>query len=1546
MIKIGKRFGIRGMLRGRTRKAVALILAAMTALTACGMAGFAAASNHKVTVFYGYGGKAGSANPGSDVFKADVDAKAYQDTAKTAVTEGDFIAPGNKDNAKRFGWQNADSNIKSVEIVYGDVSANFPIPDPNTEEGTPLNKGVVLSESGDKLSLMSTTDAAKAGERYILTFGKLQGSMLWLAKSSSGLMRFYNIKQDLTVVFHYEDEITFTVNAGSGTVTVPENFPGYSAVKGGTLTGYSMPRGRDTLEPFETVVTAPDGIDVTSYIVTIGDVTATVESADLEGKDAYIDAEGTVGHGDVSAVVKITKDGTITAYDLSEKIDVTPVYASADTQHTVKVVGASGDSNGNATTSSEIEAYVAENKGDYDAATGVWNLTKDFDAKTSGSHTSGLKMKVESKYGTVTGINVKFGDKSVDIKGDNLNSGGFFIKDDGTGASHADKDKQDSEFLKYASSKGYFFRFYKVTTNITITFTYKDVQGEVVDPQSSMQNIEFDAKPHDSLGTYGKVEGNTFTVANGYLRNTDDYSYRITLHPVPGAVINGITVSGGDFSYDFKVEEGKNDTQANGDGTTKVKVALDKGKYFIRVYAQAADKLTFTPDVVSVPQVKDQVKVTLEASPDLMAADQKLGDLDKSNLSADKLTVTVPKGKLAAEKLDDADKTFSWVLGSTMDDGLEYAGVKVYGVDGSGNRTEIYDIGATLPRRIDIVEPDDYKKLEDGVSDNPVIRVRFQKNRNGLAVVRFAVAAGISDFVIVVKYKNYESNEEKLGTAAKFDSTQTVTVKAPNSTWQLDAKVDGTVVDEKNNKVTLNNKNLTGNTPSSGNAGTIRFQIKEKTGYTITGITLSDAAGQVPDLVINLAQKEGSHNPDLVSLSYSHDLGVYYIRVNYIKVRNMVITVDAEQIPDAKFTVKMAPLASGNVSEFEAIPKKDIKGVTVDGTGHTIGISSSKVLPSQKDTESLYWQGYSLYGTDWQYDKLVIHDDDTDAEEILLKDAAVTDYNVNDPKDQNKSYFSSKISVNYVKRKYGDFALRVWGVSGNFTLTVYYKNVKTGEVVPGSEATVNVPWSGQVSFVDSKVSVKRKTFDPEKNNDVVNDKAPLTQSVTGLVKKADRIKYIANVITPGDNVDSLTFKANGKTYTYGTAAMKSNTASDYRILGACVTVAKMGNGAMQVAVWEVMGNISITANLSHGHKFDVTIDEGDHGTFLVTEVPEGAEYDGEMRKITVLQGTTGDPAEGARKSVCYQIPTDVGYEIDKVYFTYGDENVVIDYRNDIKSGSTLYAKNHHNLTIRLAINSDGKMRIRLYNIDTDVHIRLTYREDTYQVVMYPQYGKAYMKAEVYDEGAVYTEFSSNKAVAKVVSGTLQVRTAGIKYHIKPIKEGSSVTHAIVRNHYGDYVVMGDGVGELDYKDYRIKGGVVRYYLAEDGVAEMRVWGVYEDLDILCFYDNEVPDPAMNIPGDIGDHDFGTYPEDSDFEDEEIVEPTVQPEDNDNNEPAEDGTEDPSGKKPSGKESTFSVLPVVLSCIGALLVIAAAIIIILIIKKKRKKEQEAQGGTGQ
>ncbi len=1526
MSKIRERFGIRGRLRGQVKRAVAIVLAAVTALTACGITGFAADSGHKVTVFHGYGTEAAKYSIADNPFVLDtLDYEAYQKSALTGQTNGDFKDSNPIGGSGALLKFNPPARISGVDIVYGDLKGSF---------STGLSGSVLkVKDDGTGLELVKKpTSSGEVTDKMILTFGSY-----WNTQSAAvSMLRFYNIKEDLTVIYRYADEVTFKVGAGEGKAEVTD-FPGYADTSDG-VTGYSRARTREdegALNPFVTSVTAPKGQVIDSYAVSIGDKNVNVTSDQVK-KGVYIDASGKITEGDVNAVLKIEND-KITTYDLGQSINVTPSYKSGDTKYTIKVNGAAVDRDGangkwkagDFSVSTDLKNYVQNRGGDYDPAKGVAHLIDDY-SDPSGT---GLAFWFFGSYGEVTSIDLEIGGKKYTFSGDNLDitSGAVFLTKGNKLEKRDNTAYKNGDIIRFRHNAGqgddaYAMYFIEIHSDITVTVNYKNVTAEVSDPQGALDSIEFDQTPSDGDG--GNIvqgaAGKDFSVPGGYLRGADPYSYRLRFKTADGAVITGLKFTdGGSWTKNVTEEEitGKTVTCENDAKTLKfAALAHEDGWHFVKVYLQKTDKFTVEPIVESVLHTKESVKVTLEASPDLAVGVNANGTKGKSGtVSEDNLSVTVPKGALS---YDTNQNYFQWGLGSTLDNEMEYAGVDIYRVLDDGSEKLIRSLGEGILSRDAIRAQGDSLTTspEDNFGTNDPIKVRLTKNRSGVATLAFYITNGNSDFLLKLKYKDYtDDGEEKVGKDAKFDANQTIKVDAPHSSWKAVKfvkymKTAGSVVSFEGKY--LNNTNVAA---PDGSYGVIRFDISEKTGYQITGFKLSDADGKVAAVNFDIAQTGNSKvSADLVTAEWSYTQGVYHVAVYWQKVRGMVLKVETKKLTGSNFTVTFEPLADGNISKFYSFEGNKIKGVTTDASFSRIGIEKAGTLTANKSGSRIQWQGEITYGSGWEYSKLEVINTDTGKVAATLLSGAKT-YLSAKPANQSGSYTSAGITVNYSKRLCGDFVIQVWGVSGNYTLRLYYKNYDSGQELPGKDASVNVPWGGVVTANKSNVSVRRVV------NNKFDDKAPNSERYNERLAK-NVFKADLNVKTPGDRVESVTVDANGRTYTMGAKLLAGYSgAESQRVLGAQIEVAKRGNGRMRVHVWDLVGTVTVTANLSSGHKYKVSLDEGDRGVFRVLEIPKtGCAYDQSMKNITVMQGTTASSTSGAGESICYAFCADVGYEIDKLIITSNGETYTFDFRSQVPNGKNSYSVYKPYLTVTYAIfqNIGGEtMRLRLHNIDADAQIKVTYREDVYTVTAYPQYGKGWLRADLYEDAAVYTELSDNKAVAKVVSGTMNWRTHGIKYHFKPMNEGSVVTHVLVRNHIGNYVIMGDGVGLKESKWYRINGCIAGYYLADEGVAEVRVYGLYRDIDVIAFYDDEPVDPNIVIPSDIATHDLGVYPMGSDegYVDEAVTKPRVL------------------GKSKAEPEKKFNILPVILGCAGALIV-AAGIIIPIIIVKRRKREE--------
>lgn len=1465
-----------------TKRIAAFVLALLMVLTTVSNGNFATTAKaakseteenvgHKVAIFYGYGGKAGTTNPATSVFKKDLNNTAYDSTAKYGLTDGDFHTTATSGKETAYGQQNAPSAVKSVDVIYGDLTYTF---DKYIDGAT-----VYLSTDGTELNLSEGTQLIKFGG----------GSTAWNAKSTKPVIRFFHVADDLAIVYHYADEVKLSINAGKG-ASYTSDFPGYSTTNDNNVfVGYSRPR--EMANGFDTSIHIPEGKTIDCINLQIGEKTITIPSASIKN-GTYINSSYELTDDSTEAILYYKED-KLTVYAIKENISVNVNYVGASAGKNITVIGAEGSEH--AITSSEFQKYVKENGGSVDLDNGNIKLNNAY------SNSKGLSLAVNAAYGTVKELVVAMGEHTWTLSGDSITGNYTSYVDSKYEEVVREGDKYASgDLFKYVhsgSNKYYNFRFYEIKEDITITVHYKECEAEVVDTNGYFGTVSYDYYPSGSDAT---VEGNTLKISSRYLRGENAYSYRLAMKPNALVALKGIRVSdsSGTYKKDILTAEALSGTYKE-EGLGTIAFSYSGGKYYIRVLAQTADKLIVTPILDYVYESKGYSNVTLEASKALSVKIES-GYPTAVNVSDDYLSLKVPKDALTEGV---AKKSFRWALGSTLDNDYEYYTLEVYAThkDGSGNMqtTLLTTLGNNAVSYLaDKTKDQTFSYTSESIS------IKYNKSKYGEAQIRFWGVSGTMDFILKMNYKNYNTGEVVAADAAKFNNKQTIKLNGAHSTWTVDHEIRGMSIDTANNKVTFDGKYLNGvNVPdSSGYYGCPRFVITEKQGYEISTITVTESGNSKNTYTFEATNSKTTatcNSGALGTIYFSFDNGKYYVRFAALSVRDVTIQVSYKALRGTPYAVTTSGIAKGNTEM--TFTGDDISGVSISKDLLTAKVAGADTLTNGVNGKSIRWAFSSTYGSGWEYYKIEIYSADTGKLYDTLGED-LESYLVNAEKDQTVGSTLPGMTVRYSKDKSGCAYLRVWNVSKNYHFVLYYKNYATGQVVAANQATVNINYGGKVSYNDSSVRLEMENA----NKTTVN--------VNTKLEKEKGIKYFVYTKKLGDNVESISIAANGRNYVIG-KGLKSGQSVGMDVLGAKVLYYKSTDGYAQIRVWNVVGNISLTTNLSHNNKYTIFFDEGDHGIFKVSEIPDSATYNSNMSEITLLQGSVHNSKKGNGTSVRYDVTPDVGWEIDCVKVTVGGETYRLDHR-ELQSGKTLTVKTLPNTAIRYNVDSNGA-QIRMVHVDEDTRIQVQYREDEYSLTIYTQY-KGVIKAEAYETAELFTQFTDNFAVAKIVSGTTAGRVNGIKYWIKPIQKGDVITNAVVRNKFGDYVIMGDDFTEEQWQDYKIKGGIIRYYKGYDGIIELRAWGIYEDLEIICFYNGETPDPHMLIPDDVGTYDLGPYGDDEGYDDV-IVEPM---------------------KSASDKNSN-RWLPVVVTVAVSLVGLGLLLFLILFFLKKRKMKEEGK-----
>ena len=523
----------------------------------------AESGDHKVTIFYGYGVTPASAenNKATSVFIKETDNIAYSSTAKYGLTNGDFSDPTGNLQTARYGQTNV-AQVTGMEVIYGDLTYRY---------SAYSTKVLYLSSDKTKLNI-------EEGGTKLLNLG---GN--WTAKSQN-YIRFHNIADDLTIVYHYVDEVALSINAGDG-ASYTSNFPGYSTTDDSNVfVGYSRPR--EISNGFDTSIHAPEGKAIDYINLQIGEKALTIPNASVKN-GTYINSSYELTNDSNNALLYYKGD-KLTVYTIKENISVDVSYMDVKSEKTITVIGAEGSKQ--AIASSDFLTYVTENGGDVDFNNGVIRLNNAY----SGS--KGLGLTVNAAYGTVSELVITMGEHTWTLSGNAITAS--YTSFVGSDYKEVVRSRYAAgDLFKYAYTAGnnfYSFRFYEIREDITIAVHYKDCEAEVVDEYGSLKVVHYDQYPEMSNAS---VTDNTLKISSRYLRGSNSYSYRVAIRAWNDEIVSGFRIrdeKGVDSLTFLKEDKDKTDTT---ESLGKIKFAYSGGVYYIRVLEQTADKLIITPIV-------------------------------------------------------------------------------------------------------------------------------------------------------------------------------------------------------------------------------------------------------------------------------------------------------------------------------------------------------------------------------------------------------------------------------------------------------------------------------------------------------------------------------------------------------------------------------------------------------------------------------------------------------------------------------------------------------------------------------------------------------------------------------------------------------------------------------------------------------------------------------------------------------------------------------------------------------------------------------------
>ncbi len=1148
----------------------------------------------------------------------------------------------------------------------------------------------------------------------------------------------------------------------------------------------------------------------------------------------------------------------------------TTIYGKYKSLHTLRFIGA-GSKTANPISTSE---WVDRTSGTFDVS-GTATVIGDY---ISGE---GAAIGINTSIGTPTEITIEYNGYKVILTGNQVTGStttNLYLSDTGTVSGTSNPDTNVMRYVHNGNVSAVVIRFYKVTSDINVTVKYSDVKETVTATFDNSSNAA-SAFSLDAQTVNTEVEASSFTVPSSDLKGDNNNSVRMVITPNPSLMV-GLILSDGINEYEYRYGDSAVATWYDGIG--KVAMAYYNGVYFVRFLYLLKD-VTVKPIVVDFNK---SFKVNLDSSEDLTVTYDK-NYPSAIGVSNDAKIVDVPAGTLPSSEIGES---FRWNLGSTIGSDFEYYKIEIIDQD---ETDEMKKVIATLGEEF-VSYKLNANQLSTFQSPNG-ISVRYNKSSYGEAQLRFW---GVTKNILIkVYYKNYLNNQVVTAENAVFNINYDVKIdiETDKVNGYFDYVTENTVV--SGNTATVPAIELTGDntTISQDAAGIItsnvlRLRIAELGKYAVESVTVSDG----------ITTKTFTNNENYLStlgnIVFVRYGGMVLIRFNKIYT-DKTITVSAtySQRPDGPYKVALeSDKALAAVSDNQN--PKSIK----------VGINSLSItvpegaLSSDKTGESFLWYLSSTAGMGYEYSKIEIYNTDT-SEMLGTIGANFESYLEAADTGQVAGFELPGIKVRYFKSAYGEAQIRVWGVYANIRIVVYYKNYLTGDEYAANDVNLKLNYKGIVYLRAVGLNVEATSKGPIT---YLDDYRKIRFNKHTVAETG--VRYVMKPTKLGARIEYVLVTVGNKSYKVGQGTDIQKVVGKV-LPGVKVRFYRNLNGGAIVRVWGVTQNVVVTPVVSYGNRATITIDVGEYGEYRITDIPSSAKINPEVNKITVLQGSTNNSKTGNKTSVAIAVNPKPGYEVDYITFTVGGKTYKLDSKT-LKSGTSLMVKIAPGCAIRYNSDSNGNTQIRFVHVDKNTILKVYYRSKTYTVnVNNQQLSK--MRAEGYGE-SYETEFTENFAVAKIISGTTIARQNGIKYWIVPIGE-HDITSIVVENSYGDYVICGLGFEDTQYADYVLKGITLRYYKGHNGMAEIRMWAVKDDINITVFYDGETPKTNTPVPEDIGTYDVGKYDSTLPYDNMALSRALIEPK--------------------SEKESGNNLLMV-----GGLVAVAG--IISLILKKQKRKSE--------
>lgn len=706
----------------------------------------------------------------------------------------------------------------------------------------------------------------------------------------------------------------------------------------------------------------------------------------------------------------------------------------------------------------------------------------------------------------------------------------------------------------------------------------------------------------------------------------------------------------------------------------------------------------------------------------------------------------------------------------------------------------------------------------------------------------------------------------------------------------VDTKTERTKVGEDNASFVVPENDLLGNNDNS-----VRFAIVPNAGV-MTGLALYKINEQKEEELVK-EYKYGDNATALeiddvgkVALAYSSSDGKYYVRFQYLYTDVVVKPIVAEE---KTYTINL-DVADGVSVNHEALsatlPNKDVK---ISDDIKTIEVPYGAL--TKRDTGySFRWNLGATNGSGYEYYKLEVINSNNEVIATYGEDAK--SYKADSTVDQTFSANNPILSLVYNKSKYGDAQIRIWGITDDFTLKLYYKNYDTEDVLAAEDASFDIKYNVSVNYEDGDSKKRTVYFDYVPENSVVaknehKEDSSITihaKDLTGSNKEISRktISDTVSIVTSNifrirfteltkykiDSIKISTIDENGiVTDRYNLDTSIDKLSHKIAELGDVMYVDNGGVKYIRFNGIFTTDKIVITPTYSKfangPYKVKLKSDDRLNVDYNVKN-PTSVSVSEDYKTVKIPEGALNKAEDG--KSIQWSLSSTAGmdFEYSKVVIkdsktgdviaTLGENSKSYKKYADGKKDQT-FSASPQGLKIRFNKSHYGEAQIRIWDVYRNVTIEVYYKN--YST------GKEYIANDshlnfVYDGVVTIVpngskiEIVEKKCDITQLAGPTKIRfnefakqDDGVKYNMTNVNLGENIDYVTIECD-GETYELGKNVKVSKAAAVTVPGAKIKFARTTDGYAQMRIWAVSNDITITL---HKSYGHKYKIFFDVGDH---------------------------------------------------------------------------------------------